>query len=287
MSPWRCMSALQQGQKRLSSIRYFSHVSPSLFSRAPTRDHHLRTLTMVAWRSARTILLLILVVATAIPSARTLDIFDKEADLPAANEPHSSLRDSASNDQQSQLAVTKTAKFVAKPVVHAAKATATAAMGVKHKAEHKINEMKWHQAERQKDIARAHSSVDGTRMIPPHLPCNGPIQTLADATQIITDTKPLDVCEHLFSESADLRAQAHIGGSEWHNWGLTYAERATRFLKYAAISIQPKRVLRREVDVSRQFVKAEPHGMILSSNGDLHLIRIRDGKVIDTITRQQ
>jgi hypothetical protein len=39
--------------------------------------------------------------------------------------------------------------------------------------------------------------------------------------------------------------------------------------------------------MQRQFVKAEPHGMILSSNGVLSLIRVRDGKVIDTIRRQQ
>jgi hypothetical protein len=33
----------------------------------------------------------------------------------------------------------------------------------------------------------------------------------------------------------------------------------------------------------RLFVKAEPHGMKLSSNGDLNLKRLRDEKVIDSI----
>jgi hypothetical protein len=33
----------------------------------------------------------------------------------------------------------------------------------------------------------------------------------------------------------------------------------------------------------RLFIRGEPHGMKFGSNGDLHLIRIRDGKVISTI----
>eukprot|EP00953_Heterococcus_sp_UTEX-ZZ885_P016204 9130-Heterococcus_DN1.PRE.1 len=38
--------------------------------------------------------------------------------------------------------------------------------------------------------------------------------------------------------------------------------------------------------LQREFVKAEPHDVILSSNGELELIRIRDGSVVDDITRQ-
>jgi hypothetical protein len=33
----------------------------------------------------------------------------------------------------------------------------------------------------------------------------------------------------------------------------------------------------------RLFIKAEPHGMLLHSNGTAELTRLRDGKVITTI----
>jgi hypothetical protein len=179
-----------------------------------------------------------------------------------------------------------------------------------------------------------------------------------------------------------------LKGSAWHNWGLSYIERATRYTKYFITGEQPIRTLRQNVDFTAQFrvtnkgryyhttttfvlrqslthailscytitisclpesritqnnfesavqckldiaclmiafllyiydmhcvstcinswhletanqtlmcggsnslkrsiTKDEPHGIVLSSNGDLNLIRIRDGTVIDTIASQQ
>jgi hypothetical protein len=41
-----------------------------------------------------------------------------------------------------------------------------------------------------------------------------------------------------------------IDGSGWHNWGLTYMERATRYTKYKITGVQPKRTLKLMPDYS-------------------------------------
>jgi hypothetical protein len=44
-----------------------------------------------------------------------------------------------------------------------------------------------------------------------------------------------------------------LEGSGWHNWGLIYVERATRFVKHKATGVQPKRELRMEMDFTVQL----------------------------------
>jgi hypothetical protein len=138
--------------------------------------------------------------------------------------------------QAATLVATETAKFVAKPVVHAATTTATVVTAVKKKLNDDINDWKRyvtalataattmrltvcclfaflmhcrHQAQRQVDIAEAHS--EPTFMTGgPDTFCPQNTEGMDDVTKIITDTEPLDRCGALFS--TDLNAHAIVTG---------------------------------------------------------------------------
>jgi hypothetical protein len=147
--------------------------------------------------------------------------------------------------QGAQRVAKDTAKFVAEPVVHAAKTTAKAAKktakvakGAGKKVKDGFNDMKRYvgvscccisqlvetdcilhlgiyilycrrEAQRQEDIKRAHTKPE-FEISTPHQFCPNRITTDEDTITIITDTTPLDTCNHLFS--ADFQAQAHLTG---------------------------------------------------------------------------
>jgi hypothetical protein len=58
----------------------------------------------------------------------------------------------------------------------------------------------------------------------------------------------LEIC--IGSMSKPEKCFIALEGSAWHNWGLTYIERAARYMKYSLYGIQPKRTLKLKRDYS-------------------------------------